>query len=59
MLPVRVEKVQDSAVTLIRPEYVSPRIFDLGSLVDRTGHCSSGCEHDAVLHPEEFKYPVS
>lgn len=36
--------------------YLSPEIFDFGSVTERTGHCSDGCDHDApILHPDEHK----
>ena len=35
--------------------YETPEIAELGSIVESTGHCSSGCDHDSVLHPDEFK----
>ncbi len=36
-------------------QYTSPEFVDFGSIVAKTGHCSSGCDHDSVLHPDEFK----
>lgn len=35
--------------------YTSPELVDFGSIVEKTGHCSSGCDHDSVVHTDEFK----
>lgn len=35
--------------------YEAPEVVEFGSIVDLTGHCSSGCGHDSWLHPDEYK----
>ena len=35
--------------------YEAPEFVELGSIVESTGHCSDGCDHDSVIHPDEFK----
>jgi hypothetical protein len=43
-----------SKVEVVRP-YSKPDLIGLGRVADHTGHCSTGCDHDSVVHPDEFK----
>jgi len=46
----------DSVVT--QKVFSTPQIVSLGKVTAMTGHCSSGCDHDSMLHPNEFKEKV-
>lgn len=47
----------DETISLLETmdQYVKPEAFELGSIVALTGHCTSGCDHDTLVHPNEYK----
>lgn len=39
----------------MQENYTTPELVRFGAIAALTGHCSDGCDHDSLLHPDEFK----